>query len=227
VEDRASGLSASDEDRHSPTADTWWHETWVFEAGQPDGSLGLTTALTLLPGQRRAWYWAVLVRAGAPLVHVAELHAGLPTAGLTVRTAGLWADHVCESPFEQWTVTNEAHAVALDDPADAIGRAYGDPVPVAFDLEWYATGPAQPRGGGYEQPGEVDGVVELPGGPMPVVAPGRRRHWWGTGQWWPVGEATARPDGLRAPVALVDASGPWVLERVLTPSGWWEGVARA
>ena len=44
------------------------------------------------------------------------------------------------SPFEQWTVQNECYAVALDDPADALGRAYGESTPVAFDVEWYADG---------------------------------------------------------------------------------------
>ena len=37
---------------------------------------------------------------------------------------------------------NETYAAALDDPDDALGRAYGMPTPIAFDLEWYATAPA-------------------------------------------------------------------------------------
>ena len=59
-----------------------------------------------------------------------------------VKGEGLWAEHHCVAPMEQWSVGNEAYASALDDPDDALGRAYGDPTPIAFDLEWYATGDA-------------------------------------------------------------------------------------
>jgi hypothetical protein len=234
VEDPAAGLPASDEDRHEPGADVsagsdgpWWQESWVFEAAVPDGSVGLTTALTFRPRSRRSCYWVVLVRAGAPNVHVAELDLALPVAGLRVRSPGLWADHVCEAPFEQWTVANEVHAVGLDDPDDAVGRAYGEPVPMAFDLEWYAAAPpvAMHASGvdGYAQTGEVDGVIELPGGALRIVAPSRRRHWWGTAPWWPEDPARGPvPAGRRAPVVLDGEAGRWVLERVLTPAGWWE-----
>ena len=47
---------------------------------------------------------------------------------------------------EQWSIGNETYASAIDDPDDALGRAYGDPTPIAFDLEWYATGDATATG---------------------------------------------------------------------------------
>ena len=28
----------------------------------------------------------------------------------------MWADHVCDVPFHQWSVGNEAHGVLLDEP---------------------------------------------------------------------------------------------------------------
>ena len=49
--------------------------------------------------------------------------------------------------FEQWTVANEAYAVALDHPDDALGRAHGRPAPVAFDIEWYAEAAPEPLEG--------------------------------------------------------------------------------
>jgi len=55
---------------------------------------------------------------------------------LLVKGDGLWAEHTCDAPMEQWTVTNETYATALDDPDDALGRAYGEPTAVAFDIEW-------------------------------------------------------------------------------------------
>ena len=89
---------------------------------------------------------------------------------------------MCDAPMEQWTVANETYAAALDDPDEALGRAYGMPSAVAFDLEWYATGPpvTLPAGDGYEQDGVVHGIVELPGGPLRLTeVPARRWHRWG------------------------------------------------
>ena len=140
-------VDPTDEDRHPPDGDPSWAETFVFDLWSADLAVGAFTWLTLLPVQRRAWYWSVLVRDGEPLLHVADVDLPLPTSGLRVRTTGLWADHHCEAPFEQWTVRNECHAVALDDPADALGRAYGTAAPIALDLEWYAAGVPSPRNG--------------------------------------------------------------------------------
>ena len=82
---------------------------------------------------------------------------------------------------EQWSVGNETYASALDDPDDALGRAYGIPTPIAFDLEWYATGAASNRRrscgtDGYEQVGVVHGPIEVLGEPtielVEIPAPG-------------------------------------------------------
>lgn len=174
----------------------------------------------LRPHQDRAWYWAALVRPGAPLVHLADFDVAAPRVGLELRSHGLWASHVCEAPFEQWTVANEAYAVALEDPQDALGPAHGTPTAIAFDLEWYASAPSEPLGGGghegYAQGGEVHALIELAGGPLTFEGPAARTHWWGTSDPWPsVGEGWP-PAGVLAPVALPDG----VLERVLTPQGW-------
>ncbi|HAZ33870.1 MAG TPA: hypothetical protein DCY63_08495, partial [Acidimicrobiaceae bacterium] len=77
----------------------------------------------------------------------------------------LWAEHVCESPHEQWTVSNESRATAIDDPTDLKGLGYGMPTAIASDLEWYAVGPSVSfdEGHGYEQSGVVHGVVEVEG----------------------------------------------------------------
>jgi hypothetical protein len=215
-------MDPHDEERHDPGPDSdhWWCETFVFDLWSVDGSLGAFTWLTLLPNQRRAWYWSALVRADAPVLHVADNDLPLPTNGLRVRTAGLWADHHCEVPFEQWTVQNECHAVALDDPADALGRAYGTATPIAFDVEWYATEAAVVRPDGYEQRGEAHAVIEVVGGPLEVVGAGARWHTWGSDRSSP-GE---RQEGgaLRAfwrdPTAAV-------IERTLTRDGWRTSVA--
>jgi len=211
-------LRSGDEDRHPPGPEPSWTETWVFDLWTPDGSNGAFTWLTLQPGRRRAWYWSVVVQAGRRQLHVADVDAPLAVSGLRVRTTGLWADHVCEVAFEQWTVQNECYAVALDDPADALGRAYGESTPVALDVEWYAATPAEPVLGGYRQDGEAHTVIELAAGPVTLVGPAGRWHTWG-----PLPDDGPSPPGVPA-YLRVDGV---VVARVLTARGWWTTVTPA
>jgi hypothetical protein len=207
----------TDERPHPPGAGSWWQETWVFDLWTPDG-LGAFTWFTLVPNQRRAWYWAVLVRPGEPVLYLADLDVPLPRSGLEVRSEGLWASHECEVAFEQWTVANEAYAVALDHPDDALGRAHGRPAPVAFDIEWYAEGAPEPLQGaaGYHQAGTVNALVELQRERLEVEAPASRSHWWGVP---PLGGAV---DGLELALRLGDDPNGVVVVRALTPDGWQE-----
>jgi len=209
-----SAWPASDERRHADVA----VEEWAFSFWTPDGDVGGVVWLRHHPPARTAWYWSALVRAGHPLLHVTEWAAPLPSAGLALRAESLWADHVCESPFEQWTVANEAYAVALDDPADALGAAFGGIAPMAFDLEWYAAGPPEACPGGYAQRGEVHGVIELGDGALELDGqPAARSHRWGAElPVLPPPPAWAHR-GLRAPVRFPDGA---LLDLVLTPDGW-------
>ncbi|MCU1345771.1 MAG: hypothetical protein JWL70_2037 [Acidimicrobiia bacterium] len=207
------------EERHEPGADPGWAETWCFEFGSLAAGIGGFAAVTLLPALRRAWYWSALVRAGQPLLHLVDLDVQMPRQGLELRAEGLWADHICEAPLEQWTVANECMAVALDDPGEALGRAFGVQAPMAMDLEWYASGPPRPIDLGYRQAGEVEGVVELVGSRLEVSAPARRWHRWGIDAWrWtePELDGAATAGGLKAPIRVGDV----VLERVLSDQGW-------
>ena len=142
----------------------------------------------------------------------------------------MWAEHFRDAPMEQWSIGNETYAAALDEPNDALGRAYGDPTPIAFDLEWYATSPPEVIGDlagaddGYAQSGVVHGIVEILGEPTVELAeiPARRWHRWATtsdrGRFGPVAldVAVAHP-GARAPFRFPDGA---VLDLVLTPQGW-------
>jgi len=226
----APARSAADEGRHPDAA----LEEWTFCFWTDDGSAGGLVFLRQVRAVRRTWYWSALVRAGEPLLHVSDWEAPLPAAGIGLRSNALWADNICEAPFEQWTVANEAYAVALDDPADALDRAFGTSTPIAFDLEWYAAGPAvdlvddvaadrsaNPSGqfaAGYRQEGRVHGVVELAGGPLVLDdVPAHRTHRWGTTLAAPAFAPAVAHLGLRAPVRLPDGT---ELDLVLTPDGW-------
>jgi hypothetical protein len=145
-------LSLADERRHRAAgAETWWFGAWRAGAG-------VFAQLSVQHG--RAWYWSVVVRRGEPLLRVVDCDIDLPRVGLELRTSGLWADHMCESPGEQWTVANECYADALDQ----IGDPYGTPSPYALDLEWYAAELPSWDGDGYRQSGTADGVIELGSG---------------------------------------------------------------
>jgi hypothetical protein len=198
-----------DEGAHPESA----YEEFTFTFWSADGRVGGYTSVIL--AGRTVTYAATLVRAGHPLLHVCD--ESLPPLRsvdhLLVKGEGMWAEHICESPFEQWTVTNETFASALDDPSDAFGRAYGTPTPIAFDLEWYAAAPPFEIEGGYAQTGEVHALIELGTGSLDDVFLSERTH-----RWKPFGWSSAPADtpGLRAPISL--AGEP--LNRVLTKQGW-------
>jgi len=215
-----------DEARHDPGPHPWWSECWGFELWDVAG-LGAYHVLVLLPNQRRAWYWSAVVRPGEPLLSLVDQDQVLPVGTLRIRGGSVWADVQCEAPFEQWTVLNEVYAVALDDPDEALGRALGVPAPMAFDWEWYASGPPgaldEPTLEGYHQTGHVLGEIELRTGRMAVDAASRRTHWWGVREWFGAGWGTAVSGGVRAPVLLRGPGGEGMaVERVLGPGGWSE-----
>src|SRR5205823_155516 len=113
--------------RHQHGPEPLWSESWYFDFANADGTLGGYVRLGLLPNERRAWYWAYLVGEGRPLVAVRDHEAPLPTGGaLEVRAEGLWAELVCETPDDHWSINLEAFGVALDDPAEASRGRRGD-----------------------------------------------------------------------------------------------------
>ncbi len=169
-----------DEREHlGAAAEAWWWWGW-----RHDRSAGLFVGLELRG--RRFDYRAGLVRADHPLVYVEELDGTGRRAGLELKPAEMWADHVCDVPHRQWSLGNEAHGVLLDDLGEALAARIGTRVPVTFDVEWYATARPtdHPPGSagvadGYEQAGEVDAVVELADGLVDVKGHGGRLHTWG------------------------------------------------
>lgn len=200
-------------------------EEWIFVAWSPDGRVGAISGHRVVAG--RAWYWAALVQDGRPLLHLTEWDVGLRADPFVVKAPEMWAEHHCDAPMEQWSIGNEAYAVALDDPDEALGRAYGVPTPLAFDLEWYATGPPAPADHGYQQAGVVHGVVEVLGqAPVELVeAPGHRWHRWREGcDLAPVElDEVVAHTGLRAVFAFPDGS---TVDWVLSPRGWHRRAGR-
>lgn len=211
-------IDAHDDGPHADALE----EEWVFSCWAADGSAGALSAWRTCGAT--GWYWAALVRPGAPLLHVTEWEVPVRADATVIKAHGLWAEHICEVPMEQWTIANECFAIAIDDPDEARGRGYGHPTAVAFDLEWYATATplalssAGSAWSGYEQSGVVHGAIELPGSSLPLTeVPARRWHRWGSilGPL-PLADAYAH-GGLFAPFAFPDGT---TAEWVLTPDGW-------
>lgn len=210
-------FSPTDEQPHGDAA----VDEWVFAAWLPDGSAGLVSGHRLVG--RRAWYWFALVEQGHPMLHLTEWDVTLRSDPFIVKAPEMWAGHDLVAPFEQWTIGNEGHAAALDDPDEALGRAYGIPTPMSMDLEWYATGApspiAVPGGGGFEQEGVVHGIVELLDRPHLELVEARAHRWrrWGE-RLGPVEvpEIVAHT-GLRVGFSFPDGS---ETDWVLTPDGF-------
>lgn len=208
--------SPTDELPHAG-ADT---DEWVFTAWSPDARVGVISGHRLL--ERRAWYWSAIVEAGRPLLHLAEWDVVVRADPFIVKAPEMWAEHHCVSPMQQWSVGNEAHASALDEPDEALGRGYGTPTPMACDLEWYAIGGATVIEDGYEQVGVVHGLIELLGRPDIVLTevPAHRWRRWSTDHdRLGVVElpSVIAHTGLRAPFAFPDGT---IADWVLTTDGW-------
>lgn len=194
-------------------------DEWLFAAWAPDGTVGVLSGHRLLGSV--AWYWSAVVQDGFPLLHLTEWEVKVRADPFVVKAPELWAEHHCVAPMQQWSVGNEAHAAAIDEPGEALGRAYGIPTPMATDLEWYAIGGPTAIDDGFEQVGVAHGEVELLGRPNIelVEVPARRwRRWTSADRLDPVGfEPVVAHTGLRAPFAFPDGG---VSDLVLTSAGW-------
>lgn len=200
-------------------------DEWVFTAWTDDGRLGVVSGHRLLGAV--AWYWSALVEVGQPLMHIAEWEVRVRRDPFVVKAPEMWAEHHCDAPLEQWSIGNEAYAVALDDADEALGRAYGHPTPLAMDLEWYATAAPTVATDGFEQVGVVHGSIEILGRPTVEVTeiPAHRwRRWTAAADLPPVTPpAAVAHTGLRAPFAFPDGA---VADWVLSPNGWRTRSAR-
>ena len=225
---------AADERPHEPGPELGWAEDWSFDFFAADGALGGWARLILLPNRRAAWYHAFLVGPGRQLVAVIDPEVPLPAGSLEIRTTGLWATHICETPLDHWTIGLEAFGLGVDDPEELYGRQLGERVPLGFDLEWEAEAPAAGRGGGYGQWCRVSGEILVGSEEIDFDGHGRRSHRWGLSALWDrrwfrihgrlddgtvvtagvvdgdLGSATGTVDGQAVPVSAVSQtmSGP-------------------
>lgn len=127
---------------------------WGLDFFQRDGTGGF---VRLLRVDDRCWYWAYLVGPDVGLVVVRDHEVTPPRRDtvLEVRAEGLWAELVCETPGEHWTIGLEAFAVRLDSPVDALRGEIGERLPVGLDIEWETDDVGPPPGVGGPVHGDV------------------------------------------------------------------------
>lgn len=198
--------SSADERPHPPGPELAWSESWTFDFSADDGSLGGWARLTLVPNRDVAWYHGFLAGPGRQLVAVLDHEVPLPSTGLEIRTTGLWADHICETALDHWTIGLEAFGLGVDDPAEIYGRQLGDQVPLGFDLEWEAEAPAHGVDGAYRQPSRVSGEILVGSDEIDFDGHGYRSHRWGVDRAW---------DRRRVCVAGRMDDGTWLTSEVV------------
>jgi hypothetical protein len=181
---------ASDEGRHEPGPEPFWSESWYFDFFAPDGSVGGWVRLGIYPNLGVSWYHAYLVGPDRQTIAVADLEVAVPKApSLEIRSSGLWADHICETPLDHWTLGNEAQGLGVDDPATLYERApRGDLVPIAFDLEWETAGTPYHyvHTTRYEVPCTVHGEILVGDERIELDGHGQRDHSWAVRDWWTI-----------------------------------------
>lgn len=131
-----------------------------------------------------SWYWAALCGPQRQLVSVVEPDAPLPRSpGLELRASGLWAEVVIQTALDHVTTGLEAFGVGLDDPFDAYGKAWGDQVPLGYDLEWETSGTPGAVPGGFHVPCEVHGEILVGREVLDLQGWGHRIRRWGHPDW--------------------------------------------
>lgn len=204
-------IERRDEKRHEPGDDPGWSEAWSLTFFQPDGHLGGVFEMELRPHTGRASFLAALVAIDQPLVLVHDDDAAMPNQGLELRAPGLWAEFMAQDAMTHFTVDLESFAVALGDPNDALGLAFGDRVAFGCELEWVTAGDVDVGRNpwSYELPCEVHGEVLLDDATIEIAGYGWRSHRWGVprsddrsavcgrhadGSWWRAIEQRPMPD---------------------------------
>lgn len=182
-------VTAADEDRHEPGADQLWNESWYADVVSADGSVAAYVRLGLYPNMGEAWWHAVVVGPGRPLVLSARTDLPVPGSDLVLRGDGLDLTVAVDEVLRSFTVRGTMTAARHADPADVYERATGEPVSLAVDVTWHTDGVPYHYGmtTRYEIPCAVAGSVTVDGENLRLDGPGQRDHSWGVRDWWSFG----------------------------------------
>jgi hypothetical protein len=109
--------------------------SWSLEFSDDQG---ITGSLRLVVDGAAASFHAQVVVPDVGVVVVRDDEVAPPRRDdvIVVRAEGLWAELLCETAGEHWSIGLEAFGVRFDDEAEANASDRGERIPVGLDLEW-------------------------------------------------------------------------------------------
>jgi hypothetical protein len=157
-------------------------EQWQFDFWSPEHDLGGWTHFTYDLASRCGWYVTALIGVQRPLVLVVDPKIQIRELSqyLEFRAEGIWAQHVCETPLEHWSVGLEAFGVTLETVEDAMGDQWGIRTGVGFDLEWERIEDTEETDIGFRQRCSVTGEVLIDQEVIDLNVEGWRSRSWGS-----------------------------------------------
>ena len=157
-------------------------EQWQFDFWSPAHDLGGWTHFTYDSASRSGWYVTALIGAQRPLVLVVDpkLQIRELSQYLEFRAEGIWAQHVCETPLEHWSVGLEAFGVSLETVEDAMGDQWGNRTGVGLDLEWERVDNPEPTDTGFRKRCSVAGEALIDQEVIDLNVEGWRSRSWGS-----------------------------------------------
>ena len=156
-------------------------EQWQFDFWSPEHDLGGWVHFTYDQSSRKGWYVTALLGVDRQLVLVVDPKIPIPQLSqyLEFRAEGIWAQHVCETPLEHWTVGLEAFGVTLETVEDAMGNQWGKRTGVGLDLEWERSEDTEETDTGFRQRCSVSGEVLIDEQAFDLHVDGWRSRSWG------------------------------------------------
>ena len=156
-------------------------EQWQFDFWSPQHDLGGWVHFTYDQSSRKGWYVTALLGVDRQLVLVVDPKIPIPRLSqyLEFRAEGIWAQHVCETPLEHWTVGLEAFGVTLETAEDAMGNQWGKRTGVGLDLEWERIEDTEETLTGFRQRCSVSGEVLIDEQAFDLHVDGWRSRSWG------------------------------------------------
>lgn len=158
------------------------HSLDVFVApDSPNGPALVRLTVMAEASLGRVEFTGVLLRAGRRPIVVTDDDIALPAIGWELRTSGLWADHICETPLDHWSYGLEAFGLAVDDAAELLVTGMGERTPLGWELEFEARATsAFVDDSDYRQLGIGHGLLLDASGRHEIDGMAVRCHWWGS-----------------------------------------------
>lgn len=159
-----------------------WFEGHRLEIVANDLNRSVMVEMRRYPGAGSSTVRIALLEGGELPIGVidTELPPPKPANTWEVRGSGIWCEMVCETPLTHWSYGLEAFALAVDGPRDLIDQGIGHRVPLGWELDFEATGPATWLSGAcYIQVGDGHGLMLSADGESELEGRARRWHWWG------------------------------------------------